>query len=47
MKFKKQIHDIVKKRCQKCFQSYDQTWHSRNKLNEKWTIETSLFFQKI
>jgi hypothetical protein len=38
---------IVKKRCQKRFQPYDQTWHSRNELNEKWTIETSLFFQKI
>jgi len=47
MKFKKQVYDIVKKRHQECFQPYDQTWHSRNELNEKWTMETSSFFQKI
>ncbi len=47
MKFKKQIHDIVKKIHQQRFQPYDQTWHSRNKLNEQWTIEISSFFQKI
>jgi hypothetical protein len=47
MKFKKQVYDIVKKRHQKSFQPYDQTWHSINELNEKWTMERSSFFQKI
>jgi hypothetical protein len=42
-----EIYDIVKKRHQERFQTYDQTWHSKNKLNKKWTVETSFFFQKI
>jgi hypothetical protein len=44
MKFN--IYDIVKKTHQERFQPYDQTWHSRNKSNERWTIETSSFFIK-
>jgi hypothetical protein len=38
---------VVQRRCQSCFQPYDQAWHGRHKLYTKWTKQTFTFIKEL